>query len=271
MATFDNTSVMILCGGLGTRLREETEFKPKPMVEIGTRPILWHIMKIYSLFGLRKFVLCLGHRGDVIRKYFTDYSVNHSNFKVNLRSNTISVLDQGEVEDWEITMVETGALTMTGGRVLTALPYVAGDQFFLTYGDGVADIRMDDLLRFHHSRGLGATITGVHPSSRFGEINEQDGRVVGFREKPQTKEDWINGGFFVFKKEVFRKFEFYPECVLERDILPELAANGDLAVYKHHGFWQCMDTYREMQFLNSLCDDGPPPWLTQNQTAGTDS
>ncbi len=266
MTAMNDMSVMILCGGLGTRLREETEFKPKPMVEVGGRPILWHIMKIYSLFDVRKFVLCLGYRGEVIRKYFTDYSLNQGNFRVNLRSNSVTVLDQGDVEDWEVTLIETGAQTMTGGRVLSALPYVDGDRFFLTYGDGVADINIERLYEFHVGHGVGATITGVHPSSRFGEIDEHDDLVVGFREKPQTNEGWINGGFFVLDKAALQPFTFRPDSVFENDILPELAKRQTLAVYKHPGFWQCMDTFREMQLLDAMCQNGNPPWLSQEST-----
>ena len=252
---------LILCGGLGTRLREETEFKPKPMVEIGGRPILWHIMKIYAEFGVRKFVLCLGYRGEVIREYFRNYALNNSSFKVELSSNRIVALGKTPVEDWEVSLVETGAETMTGGRVLRALEHIEGDNFFATYGDGVADIDVRALYRSHLNSNAKSTLTVVHPSSRFGEVQEDEGFVTGFAEKPQTTEGWINGGFFVFEKAALQGFEMREESVLETDILPVLARNRDLGVYKHKGFWQCMDTFRETQLLNKLCADGSPPWL----------
>ncbi|MCR9070686.1 MAG: glucose-1-phosphate cytidylyltransferase [Alphaproteobacteria bacterium] len=254
-------SAVILCGGLGTRLREETEFKPKPMVDIGGKPILWHIMKTYAAFGVSKFILCLGYRGEVIRQYFRNYALDQGNIKVNLRSNTVTFLDRGDIEDWEVTLVDTGALTMTGGRLLQASKYIEGDSFFLTYGDGVADIDINALWSFHKSHGMGATVTGVHPSSRFGEIDESGGRVVGFREKPQTDDGWINGGFFVMDKAVLNGFEYRSDSVLENDILPVLAKQHRLGIYKHGGFWQCMDTYREMQLLNAMCENQTPPWL----------
>lgn len=258
---------LILCGGLGTRLREETEFKPKPMVEIGGRPILWHIMKIYAAFGVRKFVLCLGYRGEVIREYIRNYALNNSSFKVELSSNRITALGKTPVEDWEVSLVETGAETMTGGRILRALEYIEGDNFFATYGDGVADIDIAALYHSHQASKAKSTLTVVHPSSRFGEVQETEGFVTGFAEKPQTTEGWINGGFFVFEKSAFSGFEVLDKSVLEADILPVLARNNHLGVYKHKGFWQCMDTFRETQILNKLCADGVPPWLTMEGVA----
>lgn len=252
---------LILCGGLGTRLREETEFKPKPMVEIGGRPILWHIMKIYAGFGVRKFVLCLGYRGEVIREYFRNYALNNSSFKVDLTSNKITALGETPVEDWEVSLIETGADTMTEGRILRALPHITGDRFFATYGDGVADIDIAGLYKSHMDSKSKSTLTVVHPSSRFGEVQEADGLVTGFAEKPQTTEGWINGGFFVFEKKAFADFDVNDKFVLEADILPVLAHGKNLGVYKHKGFWQCMDTFRETQLLNKLCADGNPPWL----------
>jgi glucose-1-phosphate cytidylyltransferase len=253
-------AVVILCGGFGTRLREETEFKPKPMVEIGNRPILWHIMKTYRHFGCRDFVLCLGYRGDVIRDYFLNYHRRNSDFTVDMASGGVTTLSNGTAEDWNVTLVETGADAMTGLRIKRALKYVRGDTFFATYGDGVADVDMAGLLAHHSRMGRLATVTAVHPSSRFGELAVEGDCVKSFREKPQVTEGWINGGFFVFEREAFAGMTENENITLELGVLETLAGRENLGVYRHPGFWQCMDTYREMQLLNEMWASGRAPW-----------
>ncbi|QJR12683.1 Glucose-1-phosphate cytidylyltransferase [Usitatibacter rugosus] len=252
---------VILCGGQGTRLREETEFKPKPMVEIGGKPILWHILRRYHRFGVRRFVLCLGYKGEVIRDYFLNYRVRQSDVTVNLRSHAITVHDAAAEEDWEIVLTDTGDDTMTGGRIKRALKHVQGSRFFATYGDGVADIDIAALLASHEKGGRLATVTAVHPSSRYGEIDVAHGAVKTFSEKPQVNDGWINGGFFVFDKKAFDGVSDDPGLVLETDVLPPLAARGQLSAFQHGGFWQCMDTYREMLALNQIWARGNAPWL----------
>ena len=252
---------VILCGGLGTRLREETEFKPKPMVEIGGRPILWHILRRYHRFGVRRFILCLGYKGEVIRDYFLNYRVRSADVTVNLRSHEVQVHDERTEEDWEIVLTDTGDETMTGGRIKRALKHVRGDRFFATYGDGVADIDVAQLLATHEKAGRLATVTAVHPSSRYGEIDVAHDAVKTFAEKPQVNGGWINGGFFVFERRAFDGVGDDPGLVLETDVLPPLAARGQLSAYQHGGFWQCMDTYREMLVLNQIWARGNAPWL----------
>ena len=260
MTAVKDMSVVILCGGLGTRLREETEFKPKPMVEIGHRPILWHIMKAYRHFGCRDFVLCLGYRGDVIRDYFLNYRRRNSDFTVDMSSGSVTTLSNGTDEDWRVTLVETGDDALTGLRIKRALKYVNGDSFFATYGDGVADVDIAALLAHHRSLNRLATVTAVRPSSRFGELGIDGDCVRSFREKPQVTEGWINGGFFVFEREAFAGMTDADNITLEQGVLEELAGRNHLAVYRHAGFWQCMDTYREMQLLNEMWASGRAPW-----------
>ena len=252
---------VILCGGLGTRLREETEFKPKPMVEIGGRPILWHIMRRDHRFGVRRFILCLGYKGEAIRDYFLNYRLRQCDVTVNLRSHDVSVHGEDLTEDWEVVLADTGDETMTGARIKRALKHVRGETFFATYGDGVADIDLDRLLAAHERGGRLATVTAVHPSSRYGEIDVAHGAVRTFLEKPQVADGWINGGFFVFARRAFDAAGDDPALVLESEILPALAARGELSAYQHGGFWQCMDTYREMVALNHIWARGGAPWL----------
>ena len=251
---------VILCGGQGTRLREETEFKPKPMVEIGGRPILWHIMRRYHRYGVRRFILCLGYKGDVIRDYFLNYSVRQDDVTVNLRSRHVE-LHGASAEDWDVVLAETGDAAMTGARLKRALRHVRGEHFFATYGDGVADIDLAELLATHERSGRLATVTTVHPSSRYGEIDLEHGVVRTFSEKPQVADGWINGGFFVFAKRAFALVGEEEGVVLEADLLPRLARDGQLAAYQHAGFWQCLDTYREMLVLNQIWERGGAPWV----------
>lgn len=253
-------AVVILCGGLGTRLREETEFKPKPMVEIGHRPILWHIMKTYRHFGCRDFVLCLGYRGNVIRDYFLNYRRYNSDFTVDMGSGAVTTLSNGTAEDWRVTLVETGDDTLTGSRIKRALKYVNSDSFFATYGDGVSNVDIADLLAHHRRMNRLATVTAVRPSSRFGELGIDGDCVKSFREKPQVAEGWINGGFFVFEREAFAEVKDTENVTLEQGLLEALAGREHLGVYRHAGFWQCMDTFREMQLLNEMWASGRAPW-----------
>ena len=252
--------VVILCGGRGTRIRELTELIPKPMVEVGDHPILWQIMKIYSHYGYKDFVLCLGHKGDVIRNYFLQYDLLHSDFTVELgEKRIIPHTCSHDEQDWRVCLAETGADTMTGGRLKSIEQYVDEDVFMLTYGDGVADIDIDALLAFHKTHGRIATVTAVRPVARFGEL-ELDGDLARtFQEKPQTTAGWINGGFFVFNRRVF-DYLAGDDCILEREPLGRLASEGELAVYRHHGYWRCMDTLRDAEFLNAEWAKGNPPW-----------
>lgn len=252
--------VVLLCGGLGTRLREETEFKPKPMVEIGERPILWHIMKHYHHFGVRNFILCLGYKGHVIRDYFLNYEMHNSDVAVDLRDGSVEMLSNAYAEDWRITLADTGPETLTASRIKKALRYVRGDTFLATYGDGLSNIDLPALLAYHRKAGRLATVTAVHPSSRFGELAIEDGLVQSFQEKPQVADGWINGGFFVFERSAFERVRPSDNLPLETGVLESLAAESQLAVYQHDGFWQCMDTFREMQLLNEMWSSGQAPW-----------
>jgi glucose-1-phosphate cytidylyltransferase len=251
--------VVILAGGLGTRLREETEYRPKPMVRIGGRPILWHIMKIYAHYGYNDFVICLGYKGEMIRDYFLNYETQNRDFTVTLGSGKVEVLGNHTEDGWQVTLAETDEKTMTGGRLKRVEKYVGRSSFMATYGDGVADIDIESLLGFHRRQGKLATVTAVRPSSRYGELGIEDGKVTLFREKPQVNEGWINGGFFVFEPEVFSLIEGDNDA-LETGLLSQLVERKQLAVYQHEGFWQCMDTYREMQQLEEIWDRGRAPW-----------
>jgi glucose-1-phosphate cytidylyltransferase len=253
--------VMILCGGLGTRLREETELRPKPMVEVGGRPILWHIMKSYAAHGFTDFVICLGYKGDRIKEYFLNYEAMNNDFTVELgRRESIHFHHGHEEKGWRVTLVDTGHATSTGGRVKRASRYLTGDRFMLTYGDGVSNVDLERLLAFHTRQGTLATVTGVRPASRFGELLVSGDRVHQFSEKPQTHEGVVNGGFFVLERGALDYLTDDPGCVLEREPLERMAADGQLSVYRHDGFWQCMDTYRDYQLLNQLWESGGAEW-----------
>jgi glucose-1-phosphate cytidylyltransferase len=252
--------VVILCGGQGTRLREETEFRPKPMVLIGQRPILWHIMKIYAHHGYRDFVLCLGYRGQMIKEYFLNYEAMNNDFTIHLGSKTrVDYLDRHDEQDFLVTLADTGQETMTGGRIKRVERYIPDDTFMVTYGDGLADVDIDALSKFHRAHGRLATVTAMQPPSRFGMLAiDDDGRVTNFAEKPQM-DSWANAGFFVFSRRIFNYLD-RDQCVLEREPLERLAAEGQLVVYQHHGFFFGMDTYREYQALNELWDSDQAPW-----------
>ena len=254
--------VVILCGGMGTRLREETEYRPKPMVSIGPRPILWHIMKHYASYGHKEFVLCLGYKGEVIKRYFRDYQWNVSDVTLKLGANPEVKFHNSHMEDdWEVTLLDTGQKTMTGGRLKRAIPYIGSESFFLTYGDGVSDVNLDDLVETHRNSGALATLTAVRPASRFGEISVADDLVTGFREKAGDGGAPVNGGFFVMEPEVGELIE-NDETVLEQYPLETLAKKGKLAAHRHKGFWQCMDTHREQMMLEEIWASGNAPWKT---------
>jgi glucose-1-phosphate cytidylyltransferase len=255
----DVKKVVILAGGLGSRLSEETETRPKPMVEIGERPIIWHIMKIYSTFGLNDFVICLGYKGYIIKEFFSNYHLHMADVTFDLAKNSC-VIHQKRVEAWRVTLVETGDTTMTGGRLRRVREYVDGQDFCLTYGDGVADVNLAKLIAFHQSHGRAATITAVQPPGRFGAMVIDDGGVVrNFQEKPQGDGTWINGGFMVFSPQVF-EYLANDKTVLEQEPLQRLAAEGKLSAYRHDGFWQAMDTLRDKRHLEKLWHEGAPPW-----------
>lgn len=253
--------VIILCGGMGTRLREETEYKPKPMVEVGGKPILWHIMKIYAHYGYKEFVIALGYKGDYIRNYFLNYQAFNNDFTINLGNhNELEIFGKHEESDWKVTLVETGATNMTGSRVKQCGRYITEDSFMLTYGDAVANVPIDKLIEFHKQAGTIGTVTGVFPPSRFGELQTNGNIVERFKEKPKHLEgrEPINGGFFVFKKEFL---DFIPDndptVDLEKAPLESLTNSGQLSVYRHSDFWQCMDTFRDNQYLNELWANEP--------------
>lgn len=250
--------VVILAGGLGTRLAEETEVKPKPMVEIGGRPILWHIMKNYASYGFKEFFIALGYKGEVIKRYFLDYYTLNGSMTLNLSDGDVQV-HKKECEDWTIHLMDTGLNALTGGRVKRLEHWLKNETFMVTYGDGVSDININDLIQFHRSHGLLATVSAVRPPARFGGLVLEGDLVADFTEKPQAGEGWINGGFLVFEPEVFKYLEG-DNSSLEADVLERLAAAGQLAAYRHDRFWQCMDTLRDLRLLESLWQSGNPPW-----------
>jgi glucose-1-phosphate cytidylyltransferase len=251
--------VVILAGGLGTRLREETEFRPKPMVEVGGRPILWHIMKNFAVFDVTEFVIAIGYRGDVIKDYFLNYESRMTDFTVHLGSRkSVEYHGLHDEHEWSVTVADTGPDTQTGGRVKRVERFVKGERFMVTYGDGLADIDVDRLLAFHEQHGKLATVTTVRPLSRFGVMDLADtGSVLHFREKP-VMDDYVSAGFFVFEPEVMEYLD--DDCVLEQAPLEALVGDNQLVAYRHEGFWQPMDTYRESKMLNELWDSGAPPW-----------
>ncbi len=249
---------VILAGGFGTRLQEETAVKPKPMVEIGGRPILWHIMKMYSTYGFREFMIALGYKSEVIKDYFLNYRSRTNDLTVQLESGDVTVHD-GDAEHWTVHLVDTGWDVQTGGRVKRAAAAVGKETFMLTYGDGVADVDIRRLLAFHRQHGRLATVTVVHPAARFGEVDLEGDRVKAFKEKPQIKEGWINGGFFVLEPAI-ADYITGDAILFEQEPLEQLARDGQLMAYRHEGFWQCMDTLRDVRLLESLWQSGQVPW-----------
>ncbi|HEX6728969.1 MAG TPA: glucose-1-phosphate cytidylyltransferase [Pyrinomonadaceae bacterium] len=250
---------MILAGGLGTRLAEETEVRPKPMIEVGGHPVLWHIMKHYAHYGFKEFFIALGYKGEGIKRYFMDYYSLNGSITIDLASGEVKT-DDRECEDWIVHLKNTGLKANTGGRVRRLQPWLREETFMVTYGDGVANIDLQALLEFHRSHGKVATVTAVRPPARFGGLLFDDkGTVTDFTEKPQIGEGWINGGFLVFEPEVFSYLDG-DESTLEVDALERLAADQQLAAYRHRDFWQCMDTMRDKNLLESLWRSGNPPW-----------
>lgn len=253
--------VLILCGGLGTRLREETEFRPKPMVEIGGKPILWHVMKIYAHYGYIDFILALGYKGEMIKEYFYNYNVLNNDFTIELgNEKKVEIYRNNAEKDWRVTLADTGDKTLKGARLKRVEKYIDDDQFMLTYGDGIANVDIEDLLEFHQSHGKLATVTGINPASRFGELKIKGSQVESFREKPRNGEGLVNGGFFIFNRGIFDYLSEDENCDLEIGPMEKIAAEGQLMVYKHRGFWSCMDTIRDMEYLNKLWNENKAFW-----------
>jgi len=251
--------LVILAGGLGTRLNEETTIRPKPLVEIGGRPVLWHIMKIYAAHGITDFIVCLGYKGHMIKEFFNNYPLHTSDMTFHLGTGSVTT-HRRETEDWRVTLIDTGELTMTGGRLARALKYVQGDTFCLTYGDGVSDVDITASIAFHHAHGRLATVTAVDPPKRFGVLEMEGDRVTGFREKPKGEGGVINGGFFVLSTEVGKYIENGDATVWEQEPLNRLAEDGELHAFRHEGFFQPMDTLRDRHYLEELWAEGSPPW-----------
>jgi glucose-1-phosphate cytidylyltransferase len=253
--------VVILCGGLGTRLREETEFRPKPMVNIGSRPVLWHIMKRFAGFGHKEFVLCLGYKGEMIKEYFYHYELMNNDFTLELGSEEKYSIHQTHNENgWKVTLANTGEKALKGARIKRIEKYIPDDLFLLTYGDGLTDIDINRLIAFHKTHGKIVTISGVNPASRFGEMKVENDKVISFREKPQNANNIINGGYMVLDKKVFSFLTDDDECDFEIGPLDQLAREGQIMVYKHPGAWACMDTLRDSEYLNSLWNRDKAFW-----------
>ena len=251
--------VLILAGGFGSRLSEYTDIIPKPMVQIGGIPIIWHIMNRYSMYGYKDFIIALGYKSQIIKEYFLNYSQVNADFKINLKSGEITSFENNKV-DWDVTLVDTGQETLTGGRVKRLQSLIGNEKFMLTYGDGVADINIKKLYEFHNQKNKIATVTAVRPAARFGELVIDKNMVKSFMEKPQLDSGWINGGFFVFEPEIFSYIED-DQTILERSPLEKLAKAGQLNSYKHNGFWHCMDTKRDKDRLEEIWSSGKVPWL----------
>ena len=256
--------VVLLAGGYGTRLSEETDIRPKPMVEIGGKPILWHIMKIYSHFGHNDFVILLGYKGYYIKEYFANYFLHQSDITINLQTNSVEVHNNSS-EPWKVTLVDTGLDTMTGGRIKRAQKYIGDDTFLLTYGDGVSDVNIDHAIKLHKKHGKSLTMTAIQPEARFGNLDISDDlNIKNFIEKPKSEGGWINGGFFVCESKIFDYLSNDESCVFEQYPLQNLAKDGELYAYKHYGFWQCMDTLRDNQKLNTMWYNNSAPWKVWN-------
>jgi glucose-1-phosphate cytidylyltransferase len=255
--------VLILCGGLGTRIKEETEFRPKPMVPIGEHPILWHVMQIYAHHGFRRFVLGLGFKADVIKDYFSNFSLHNADCTIRLNTNEVTVHESRHNLDWEVTLAHTGEKNMTGSRVAQAVRKYLGssEHFAVTYGDGLTDANLADELRYHLAQKTLGTVLGVNPPSRFGQIRVEGDRVVEFAEKPETEGLWINGGFFFFHRDFQKYLSEKEDCVLEREPLVKLAQDGQLNMFRHPGFWACMDTQRDREQLTRMVESGNMPWM----------
>jgi glucose-1-phosphate cytidylyltransferase len=250
--------VVILCGGMGMRLREETEYKPKPMVEIGERPILWHIMKLFSVYGYREFVLCLGYKQNVIREYFLNYECMNKDFTIKLSSRNEIIYHNKHAEDWIVTLADTGECTKKGTRIKRILPFIDGEEFMITYGDGLSNVNISKLVECHRSHGKIVTFTGVHPISRFATVElDKNNNVVDWHEK-RCLEGYVNAGYFVVKKKIAKYLN--DDCELEEEPMKVLAQQGQIGMYRHEGYWHCMDTYRDYNYLNDLWLSHSAPW-----------
>jgi len=258
----ERIKTVILCGGKGTRLERETEFRPKPMVEVGGKPILWHIMKIYAHYGFKEFVLCLGYKGEIIKNYYLNYLALNCDFTIELDSRNFQIHQNHSESNWVVTLTDTGLNAMTGARIKRIEKYIDTANFMVTYGDGVADVDINQLVEFHKGHGKIGTLTGAHPPSRFGEMIVKNNRVTEFLEKPKMAglRGVINGGFFVFKRDFFNYLQDNDGCILEKEPLENLARDGELIVYHHNGFWQCMDTQRDLNLLNEYWDKNEAKW-----------
>ena len=255
-----NIPVVILCGGMGTRLAEQTEVHPKPLVEIGERPILWHIMKHYSHYGFNEFVLALGYKGEQIKRYFLDFYALGRDFTVSLADGQVRTLNHNDVESWRVHLMDTGQNTLTGGRLKQLEPLIGKGTFMLTYGDGVGNVDLNKLLAFHRSHGGWVTLTAVRPPARFGALEFEGNRIRHFKEKSTLHEGWINGGFFVVEPAALQYIQ--DDVMWEHAPMERLADEGQLYAYQHEGFWQCMDTLRDLKYLESVWQSGNPPWKT---------
>ena len=262
MVDVTDVPVFILAGGLGTRLKEQTEFRPKPMIEIGGRPILWHIMKYYSRFGFRRFVICTGFKSEVVKGYFLDYHSMNSDFTVNLGNQNVTYHGSHHAEDWEVTVAYTGELTMTGGRIGRAVEKYLGnaENFAVTYGDGLTNVDLGKEFEFHRSHGKIGTVLAINPPSRFGEIGVEGDIITNFSEKPELASSWINGGYFFFKRDFAGYLATSADLVLEKEPLTRLVADRELAIHRHSDFWFCMDTQRDHDELQHLWQSGKAPW-----------
>ena len=253
---------VILCGGLGSRIRDVSDSVPKPMLTVGRYPILWHIMKYFASYHHQEFVLCLGYKGDIIKQFFLNYESHVADFTIELgKSGKIDYHTDSSEAGWQVTLAETGLSAMTGARVAKIQKYVDGEEFFLTYGDGVGDVDLDALLAFHRSHGRILTVTGVRPPGRFGELVHKNGKIISFNEKPQTGEGTISGGYFVASPRLFEYVTTADDLVFEKEPIQNLVRDQQMMVYEHNGFWQPMDTNREFQLLNSLYEQGSAPWV----------
>lgn len=250
--------VVIFAGGRGTRIAEESSLRPKPMIEIGGKPILWHIMKIYAAYGHTEFIICLGYKGWMIKEYFVNYFIHNADLTVDLGNNSVEV-HQNNAEPFKVSLIDTGLDTMTAGRLKRVLPYTNNEPFLLTYGDGVCDVNINDLIAFHQNNGKICTMTSIQAGSRFGVINmQEDGTITSFEEKPKDSGTWINGGFFVINPEIKDYLDYDADDMMwERQPMFDLATNGQIAAYKHHGFWKCMDTLREKEEMEELWQHNP--------------
>lgn len=255
-----NIPVVILCGGQGTRLQEETAYKPKPLVEIGGRPILWHIMQHYARFGFQEFYLALGYKGEMIKKYFLDFYALNQNFSISLENGQVRTIQENDVEPWQVHLIDTGQSAMTGGRLKKLAPIIGERTFLMTYGDGVSNVNLENLLTFHREQQALVTLTAVRPPARFGALEFQGNQIRHFKEKSTLHEGWINGGFFVVQSEALNYIK--EDVMWEHAPMEQLAEEGELYAYKHEGFWQCMDTARDLKYLEDVWQTGKAPWKT---------